>query len=541
MPKREDETYRNIYPHSGNCTCWECTQRRLKASGDASRTGICPECHKKSLFYNPHSGQYECLNLHCKATGRTLSEIRRTRPVSAHQISLTLPRAIKKWIPRRAWRGIPVGIRKLFINLLVITGLGLAAWNGYLLFTHQIAPVRGTIIFLVAVGFSIWIISILRSRRYRYTKPSFKLIFSSLLGITLVCAFAGIEPLATYKDISIDFVTTQVGEVTESFREITPAQDDVTGIVAEVEPAVVRVEVEDGGGSGMIIDKVGYILTSNHIVEDVQSAAIILMGGGQYQGLVIGKDEIRDLAIIKIIASGVDFPVVMLGNSDNLESGEDAIAIGYSLGLEGGTTVSKGIISAFRYSDSVRYIQTDAAINPGNSGGPLINLDAEVIGIVTAKIVHEAVEGVSFAIAINDAKPFIIEVRENEQAQEQAEREELALLTLEKETFRLINVEREKRGISLVLWNEALHGSARIHSQNMQEEGFLYHDTQGMFAECCYGASYTSSIYATAEATVQGWMSSTTGHREILLDSWYRQGAVGVARDNGFWATYRCY
>jgi uncharacterized protein (DUF362 family)/Pyruvate/2-oxoacid:ferredoxin oxidoreductase delta subunit len=74
----------------------------------------------------------------------------------------------------------------------------------------------------------------------------------------------------------------------------------------------------------------------------------------------------------------------------------------------------------------------------------------------------------------------------------------------------------------------------------MQKTGFLYHDVGGMFAECCYGASYASSIYATAQAAVDGWMSSTEGHREILLDPRYRQGAVGIARDNGFWATYRC-
>lgn len=77
MPKREDETYRNVYPHPAYCTCWECTQKRLKASRDASLTAFCPVCHKKSLFYNRNSGQYECLNSKCKATGRTLEEIRR--------------------------------------------------------------------------------------------------------------------------------------------------------------------------------------------------------------------------------------------------------------------------------------------------------------------------------------------------------------------------------------------------------------------------------------------------------------------------------
>jgi uncharacterized protein YkwD len=178
----------------------------------------------------------------------------------------------------------------------------------------------------------------------------------------------------------------------------------------------------------------------------------------------------------------------------------------------------------------VNYIQTDAAINPGNSGGPLISLRGDVVGIANFKLVDEAVEGMSFAIAIDDAKSFIT-----------TQGEEQALLALEKEILGLINVEREGLGISPVQWNEQLHNGARIHSQNMQEEGSLYHDTGGMFAECCYGASSASSIYATAEATVQAWMSSTTGHREILLDLQYGVGGVGVARDNGFWATYRCY
>jgi len=426
---------------------------------------------------------------------------------------------------------------KLLLILLVILGLIEATRRAYFLFTHQIDPTLGTVILLLEVGFLIWIISVLRSRRYRYTKPGFKLVLFSLLGIALVCAFAGIEPMSSVKDTA----TTWVGQRWETITAVTPSPtpvpEGVTSAVAKVEAAVVVVEVEDGMGSGMIIDGSGYILTSNHIVEDVQSATIILMDGGEYQGIVIGSDELRDLAIIEISASGFDFPIVTLGNSDKLESGEEVIAIGHSLGLEGGATISKGIISAFRYGDSVRYIQTDAAINLGNSGGPLINFEGEVIGIVTFKFVGEAVEGMGFAIAINDAEPLIAEVRDKEQAL----RQDQALTELEKETLKLINIEREKRGIPPVLWSEALHSGARTHSQNMQEKGSLYHDTGGMFAECCYGASYASSIYATPEATVEGWMSSTAGHREILLDPQYRQGAVGIAKNNGFWATYRCY
>jgi S1-C subfamily serine protease len=390
-------------------------------------------------------------------------------------------------------------------------------------------------------GLLVLVVSALRSNRFKWTKPSFKVVVLPVLIIALVCAFTGIEPFASYKDRA----TSLAGQGWQFITSHITTEGDVASAVAKAEPAIVRVETTvdttEYIGSGMVIDKSGYVLTCNHVVEDTQSATIMFMSGEQYTGTVVGRDESRDLAVIKITTGGLDLPIVTLGDSAKLDIGEDVIAVGYSLGLQGEVTVSRGIVSAFRDIDDANYIQTDAAINPGNSGGPLIDIKGKVVGIASAKVVGEAVEGIGFAIPIDDAKTFIVDVLAREQAQEQAEGEEQALLALERDIFRLINVEREERGISLVQWDEQLHSGARVHSQNMQEKGFLYHDTKGMFAECCYGASYVSSIYTTAEATVQAWMSSTTGHREILLDSQYRMGAVGVARDNGFWATYRCY
>ena len=437
-----------------------------------------------------------------------------------------------------AYRSRFLKIRKLFLNLLVIAGSGLLAWTGYLLFTHQTDATSGTVMFLLEVGFLIWVISILRSPKYKRIKPSFKLVFFSLLGIALVCAFAGIEPLSSVKDRATVWVGEKWETVTSVTSTPTTVPEGVTGAVAKVEPAVVRVETEDSMGSGMIIDKSGYILSNNHIVEGVQSATVILMNGGQFPGTVVERDELRDLAVIKIAVSGFTLPVVTVGNSDKLETGEEVIAIGYSLGLEGGTTVSKGILSAFRSGDGIRYIQTDAAINPGNSGGPLINSKGEVIGIVTAKIVHEAVEGVSFAIAINEAKPFIAEVREKEQRLKEAEREEQALLELEKETFRLINVEREKKGITPVVWSEKLHNMVRKRVHIMEKEGRLFHPPLSYpYAEIAYGASYgsRSSPYSTASKIVEAWLSSP-GHKAIMLDRGATQAAVGIAQDKGFYA-----
>jgi len=421
-------------------------------------------------------------------------------------------------------------IRKLFLSLLVIAGLGLATWTGYLLFTHQSDPISGTVTLLLEIGFLIWIISVLRSRKYKRIKPSFKLVFFSVVGITLICAFAGIEPLATYKDTSLDVITTQAGKVAEFLKETGPAQGDVTSAVAKVEPAVVRVEVEDGMGSGMVIDKSGYILTCNHVVEDVESATITFISGEQYGGSVIGRDELRDLAILKITASGFDFPVVTLGNSDRLESGEEVIAVGYSLGLEGNATISRGVISALRYSDSVRYVQTDAAINPGNSGGPLINFN--VIGIVTFKFVGEAVEGMSFAIAVNEAKPFISNVKEAEKARSKIE-------TLEREVLTLVNSERSSRDIAPLIWDDELHEIAREHSREMARRGELFHSSMyEPYAENCWGGGPGSLYYNTASDIVSSWMGSPK-HRTWLLCPHIKHIGVGIAvSDEGMYASW---
>ena len=285
-------------------------------------------------------------------------------------------------------------------------------------------------------------------------------------------------------------------------------------------------------GSGMVIDKSGYILTCNHVVEDVESATITFISGEQYGGSVIGRDELRDLAILKITASGFDFPVVTLGNSDRLESGEEVIAVGYSLGLEGNATISRGVISALRYSDSVRYVQTDAAINPGNSGGPLINFNGDVIGIVTFKFVGEAVEGMSFAIAVNEAKPFISNVKEAEKARSKIE-------TLEREVLTLVNSERSSRDIAPLIWDDELHEIAREHSREMARRGELFHSSMyEPYAENCWGGGPGSLYYNTASDIVSSWMGSPK-HRTWLLCPHIKHIGVGIAvSDEGMYASW---
>ncbi len=164
--------------------------------------------------------------------------------------------------------------------------------------------------------------------------------------------------------------------------------------------------VEQGTGSGFIISSDGNILTNAHVVEGSNTVEVVLKDGRRLQGKVLGTDSVTDVAVIKI--DGNNLPTVSLGDSNNLQPGEWAIAIGNPLGLDNSVTV--GIISATGRSSNdvgvpdkrVGFIQTDAAINPGNSGGPLLNQNGEVIGINTAII--DGAQGLGFAIPINNAQ-----------------------------------------------------------------------------------------------------------------------------------------
>ncbi|MFN6528138.1 HhoA/HhoB/HtrA family serine endopeptidase [Nostoc sp. ChiSLP03a] len=164
--------------------------------------------------------------------------------------------------------------------------------------------------------------------------------------------------------------------------------------------------VERGTGSGFIISADGRILTNAHVVDGADTVTVTLKDGRSFKGKVLGKDELTDVAVVKIQADNL--PLVALGNSDQLQPGEWAIAIGNPLGLD--NTVTTGIISATGRSSNligapdkrVEYIQTDAAINPGNSGGPLLNSRGQVIAMNTAII--QGAQGLGFAIPINTAQ-----------------------------------------------------------------------------------------------------------------------------------------
>ncbi len=163
-----------------------------------------------------------------------------------------------------------------------------------------------------------------------------------------------------------------------------------------------------GQGSGFIINEQGDILTNAHVVNNADQVTVKLKDGRQFEGYVEGVDEITDLAVIRINTTGEALPVSKLGDSDSVEVGDWAIAVGNPLGLD--NTVTLGIVSTLKRSSAavgipdkrIDFIQTDAAINPGNSGGPLLNAQGEVIGINTA--IRADAMGIGFAIPINKAK-----------------------------------------------------------------------------------------------------------------------------------------
>lgn len=173
-----------------------------------------------------------------------------------------------------------------------------------------------------------------------------------------------------------------------------------------VRPSVPQERRQQGTGSGFIVSAEGQVITNAHVVNQADSVSVVLRDGRRFDGRVLGADPVTDIAVVQIAAS--DLPVVTLGQSESLEPGQWAIAIGNPLGLD--NTVTAGIISALGRSSGeigitdkrVAFIQTDAAINPGNSGGPLLNERGEVIGVNTAII--QGAQGLGFAIPIETAQ-----------------------------------------------------------------------------------------------------------------------------------------
>lgn len=189
-------------------------------------------------------------------------------------------------------------------------------------------------------------------------------------------------------------------------------------IYQQVEPAIVGIlpEVSDsdaGIASGMILTPDGYLLTNAHVIGFSRDTkvTVVLSNKTQHPATVVGYDRTSDLAVLKIDAQGL--PTVTFGSSAALSVGDWVFAIGNPRSLDFSGTLTRGIVSGldrhilYHSENSISYIQTDAAINPGNSGGALVNEYGQVVGINSIKLNPNRYEGMSFSIAINDAKPII--------------------------------------------------------------------------------------------------------------------------------------
>ena len=202
---------------------------------------------------------------------------------------------------------------------------------------------------------------------------------------------------------------------------------NVAQAAAEVRPAVVFIATrslgtdfflnpvqQEGSGSGFLFDGRGYVATNNHVVDGARNIQVTLPDGRSFDNAkVVGQDARTDLAVLKI--DGANLPLARIGDSDQMRVGDWVVAIGNALGLDGGPTVTAGVVGALGRSIQESsgavledLIQTDAAINPGNSGGPLVDLSGRVVGINTA--IDTRGQGIGFAISINQARAIFDEL-----------------------------------------------------------------------------------------------------------------------------------
>jgi len=202
----------------------------------------------------------------------------------------------------------------------------------------------------------------------------------------------------------------QITEAVERLTESVVSIDSVR-VTRDFRYGLVPVE---GKGSGLIVDLKGHVITNNHVIDGATRVQVHLKDGRTFLGEVVGSDASTDIAVIKVDADNL--PAASLGDSEKLKVGQIALAIGNTLGLQGGPTVSMGVVSALGRplpgTDFIfeGLIQTDTAINPGNSGGPLADIGGNMIGMNTAMIPFA--QGVGFAIPVNTIKWVVQQILE---------------------------------------------------------------------------------------------------------------------------------
>jgi serine protease Do len=247
------------------------------------------------------------------------------------------------------------------------------------------------------------------------------------LTLTACAASTGVSPSQ-----SATASVAAVRAYTSSSTAYDPSGEPIVQVVQAVTPAVVTVtstvrttsffgtSTGTAVGTGFVVRSDGIILTNNHVIENASKITVTLADGTDLSARVLATDTGHDLAVLKVDRTGL--PTVTLGDSSAVEVGERVVAIGNALDLQGGPTVTSGILSSLARTIQVQdssaggqasvktytdVLQTDAALNSGNSGGPLVTLDGEVIGVNAAG--NAQAENIGFAIAIDVAKPLIRE------------------------------------------------------------------------------------------------------------------------------------
>lgn len=238
----------------------------------------------------------------------------------------------------------------------------------------------------------------------------FSIITSLFIGAFLMYTYIAKNPIA------------QVSSGDGVVKNVNVTENGISSGIENVYDAVVVVENYQNGklvgiGSGFIYDIKGYIMTNHHVIDEANEIKVKLTSGDNVVASVVGSDEYADIAVIKIADTYIK-RVAKLGDNSKMKVGDTVFTIGSPISIDYAGTVTRGILSgknrmvAVSVSNSsssdwiMNVMQTDAAINPGNSGGPLCNINGEVIGINSMKIVKSEIEGIGFAIPIEDAVEY---------------------------------------------------------------------------------------------------------------------------------------
>lgn len=338
--------------------------------------------------------------------------------------------------------------------------------------------------------------SSLKSKKY-ISKRAFTLwlIIAMVLTALLTSLINGILiPKLNDAGFGNESVTPTTYSIAKSSKSAISAEE----IIAKNSPSVVEIRTESvardgwlnnfvkqGAGSGVIINKNGYIVTNNHVIEGAQKITVALKNGKGYSAKLIGRDPETDLAILRINATGLR--PAEFGESSKLQMGQFVVAIGNPLGQLGGTATA-GIVSSLNRRITIdgkemELLQTDASINPGNSGGGLFDNYGNLIGIVVAKSSGNNIEGIGFAIPIDKAKPIIDSMIKNGKLPPQPRVGIMISNVLDESMAREMNLPKPGVYVAKVLTQNAKAAGIREGDRIIALEGKRIKDSQSFIKE----------------------------------------------------------